>query len=353
MNPANNHETDGGVRFCWAINQDGVMVHVGEVARGIACNCRCDECSRPLIARKGQKLADHFAHRIFSSCLPERAFHRAAKQILADAVNHDMEFRLPSGTDALLLCVALEHKLPAGPYIDALISTSAGDFAVEVEVPKVKTRAHTDAIRTLDLDVIQIELGPYSPKTDRQTLRDGLMRSAVRRWLHAPAVKCSVTKSSATTRQSAEAPHECVVSALAALRSRLENGALPCPPFSARAAKWTASLDMNETMRAAAKKTLHLYSIGESEAVVAGSGNMAIRAVGIVGDGRKTTEIDLVFCRGSNAGLRSQNDRPALIIPCDEDLPDDPPCPADGSWRFIEHWIDELDRRFAAGKGQG
>lgn len=65
--------------------KDGVILHVSEVQKGIACKCKCANCGDILIARKGTKVTHHFAHEKGSECAKalETALHFAAKQILA------------------------------------------------------------------------------------------------------------------------------------------------------------------------------------------------------------------------------------------------------------------------------
>ena len=57
------------------------------VSSGLSCACVCPECSEPLIARKGTKMAWHFAHKSGAECVtaPETALHKMAKQFLLDA----------------------------------------------------------------------------------------------------------------------------------------------------------------------------------------------------------------------------------------------------------------------------
>lgn len=48
--------------FSWAENQEGRMVHVDDVPRGLQCGCVCPNCREPLLARHG-KINEHgFAH---------------------------------------------------------------------------------------------------------------------------------------------------------------------------------------------------------------------------------------------------------------------------------------------------
>ena len=51
-----------GYVFSWAENQDGRMVHVDDVPRGIDCGCVCPNCHEALLARKGEVREHHFAH---------------------------------------------------------------------------------------------------------------------------------------------------------------------------------------------------------------------------------------------------------------------------------------------------
>ena len=61
-------------------------VHVSDVDRGLACKCICNDCDKPLIARKGDERAHHFAHQgdQNSTCLGEGNLHKYAKKILKE-----------------------------------------------------------------------------------------------------------------------------------------------------------------------------------------------------------------------------------------------------------------------------
>ena len=64
--------------------KDGSVVHIRDVASGLACQCACINCGGELIARKGPVREDHFAHRSGADCvgLAEGVLHRVAKDIL-------------------------------------------------------------------------------------------------------------------------------------------------------------------------------------------------------------------------------------------------------------------------------
>lgn len=44
------------------------LVHVSEVERGLKCGCVCPACGEVLIARKGNKVVHHFAHKSTIEC---------------------------------------------------------------------------------------------------------------------------------------------------------------------------------------------------------------------------------------------------------------------------------------------
>ena len=67
-------------------NQDGRLVHVDDVPRGMACNCTCPECGAKLESRQGKKNQHHFAHDNGADCGKARmtALHMLAQQIIQE-----------------------------------------------------------------------------------------------------------------------------------------------------------------------------------------------------------------------------------------------------------------------------
>ena len=74
------------LKLTYGKKQDGLLVHVDDVLRGMACNCTCPGCGAPLIARKGEKKQHHFAHANGADCAGARmtALHTLAQQIIQD-----------------------------------------------------------------------------------------------------------------------------------------------------------------------------------------------------------------------------------------------------------------------------
>ncbi|OIR12495.1 competence protein CoiA-like family protein [mine drainage metagenome] len=68
----------------FATDKQNQIRSVDEVARGLACECRCPSCGKQVIARQGEVREWHFAHASISECDSgaETALHLAAKQLI-------------------------------------------------------------------------------------------------------------------------------------------------------------------------------------------------------------------------------------------------------------------------------
>jgi len=97
----------------YGVNLEGNIVHVSQVPPGSACKCKCPECDGDLIAKKGEKLAHHFAHATLVSCRggPETALHLLAKQIVKDRLRINLpEVSACFGKQSRVLHKAAEIK---------------------------------------------------------------------------------------------------------------------------------------------------------------------------------------------------------------------------------------------------
>lgn len=61
------------------------VVSIFDVKNGLACNCTCLDCGKPLIAHKGSKKSWHFQHQTFCKCATaeETSIHRLVKGVLS------------------------------------------------------------------------------------------------------------------------------------------------------------------------------------------------------------------------------------------------------------------------------
>lgn len=75
--------------------RDGSIVHVSEVERGLQQDCHCPACDEALVARKGAKVAHHFAHQAKSECSAESALHLMGKKLFFERVENALSKREP------------------------------------------------------------------------------------------------------------------------------------------------------------------------------------------------------------------------------------------------------------------
>lgn len=92
--------------------KDGVLTHISNVESGLKCGCICPGCGEELIAKKGNKMTHHFAHKANSECLSgyQTSLHLLAKDILLE------EKRI------LLPKVKIRFSDHGGSYKEVLIS---------------------------------------------------------------------------------------------------------------------------------------------------------------------------------------------------------------------------------------
>lgn len=74
------------LKLTYGKDSNGRLVHVDDVPSGLACDCTCPECGAQLIARKGEKRQNHFAHANGADCAGARmtALHMLAQQIIQE-----------------------------------------------------------------------------------------------------------------------------------------------------------------------------------------------------------------------------------------------------------------------------
>lgn len=73
------------VKLKYAINENGDLVHVDSVLKGLACNCYCPNCHDELVAKnEGKHNAHCFSHKKGADCIGavESVLHKMAKDVL-------------------------------------------------------------------------------------------------------------------------------------------------------------------------------------------------------------------------------------------------------------------------------
>ena len=117
------------------------LVHINEVPKGLNCGCVCPSCRSPLVAKKGNLNAHHFAHYNRSDCNhgAETALHIMAKNIVAQSkkiwvpVTPKNVYGHPkTGKVVLFEKAELEKQLSDTVRSDILLSN--GDRYLNVEI---------------------------------------------------------------------------------------------------------------------------------------------------------------------------------------------------------------------------
>jgi Competence protein CoiA-like family len=147
-----------GLKLPFAVRGEA-LVHISEVTSGRQPDCLCPGCCEQLIARKGIKLAHHFAHDGGTNCSVETALHMLGKRLIHEGIQRALTGgtaiklrwkcnQCPDEHDGNLLkraaTVKLEHDLgEARP--DMLLLDASGKPVVAIEV--VVTHAPEEAVR--------------------------------------------------------------------------------------------------------------------------------------------------------------------------------------------------------------
>ena len=147
-----------GLKLPFAVRGES-LVHISEVTSGRRPDCLCPGCGEQLIARKGIKLAHHFAHDGGTNCSVETALHMLGKRLIHEGIQQALTggtaiklrwkcSQCPDKHEGNLLkraaTVKLEHDLgEARP--DVLLLDASDKPVVAIEV--VVTHAPEETVR--------------------------------------------------------------------------------------------------------------------------------------------------------------------------------------------------------------
>lgn len=186
----------------------GKLLFITDVARGLACECVCVCCGRPLIAKKGAIRRHHFSHIEITDCqgAAESVLHLLSKELLSEldfVVIPPYEFVKQRDTKAGTLVrhqarVASGGRVPVhgvkveeheeGFIPDIIVESGSKSLIVEVAVSHKVNRAKLRRIRKRDLPAIEIRLDASDSFLSRDLLREKLQCDlASKKWLFHPA----------------------------------------------------------------------------------------------------------------------------------------------------------------------
>ena len=162
----------------FAVHSSNRFVHVTEVERGLACDCRCAVCGEPVIARQGDVREHHFAHSSNEqpcSSSYESDLHRFAKQVIIEAhglvvpVNKAAARALgladDEGPRIFLACTGVKEEVGVGNRRPDLLAATAAGASVAIEIAyssfcDVQKCQDYEAMR---LPALEIDLQVFTP----------------------------------------------------------------------------------------------------------------------------------------------------------------------------------------------
>lgn len=178
--------------------KNGELVHVSTVEKGLKCECLCPACKHPLIARKGDKTAHHFAHANHAECAKglETALHLSAKEIL----ERRKKIRLPQvevefnsyrnnwlvSEEVLIQFdeVKLEYRMDS-IIPDVIVWVKGRPLMIEITVTHKTESPKIEKIKQLGISCLEIDLSNIQREISVEELEEILIEEVkYKHWLH-------------------------------------------------------------------------------------------------------------------------------------------------------------------------
>ncbi|MDR3454604.1 MAG: competence protein CoiA family protein [Rhodoferax sp.] len=184
----------------FGLNEFNHLVHVGEVDRGLACQCRCVVCEEPLVARQGSVREHHFAHasnREPCDSSHESLLHRYAKQLIVEArglvapmtpvVAHFLGINDQQPVELLQSLTSVQEEVTIGSIRpDLLVVTPDGvEVAIEIAYSSFCDLIKVAEFQRLNLPALEIDLSRFTPDNfDPAEVKKAVIRSvAEKNWV--------------------------------------------------------------------------------------------------------------------------------------------------------------------------
>lgn len=162
----------------FALHASNRFVHVSEVERGLACDCRCAVCGEVVLARQGDVREHHFAHS--SNAEPcasnyESDLHLFAKRVILEAgglvvpataaVARILGFGDDQSPSILLAYAGIEEEVTVSDRRpDLLAATTDGvSVAIEIAYSSFCDPEKRQAYENMRLPALEIDLRDFPP----------------------------------------------------------------------------------------------------------------------------------------------------------------------------------------------
>lgn len=163
---------------------DGRMISVDAVMRGLACECECAQCARPLVACKGDVRRHYFRHHTDMECREARetAIHLYAKQAICETLT----CALPDYDLGRMRRAAPEATLE-NIRTDVLADYSVEPVAIEIFVTHQVPREKIATFDRLKHAAIEIDMRPFRhADLGEEQWKSAVLAVADRVWLYPP-----------------------------------------------------------------------------------------------------------------------------------------------------------------------
>ena len=190
--------TDGEAKLVIGVDPAGRFIDIHQAERGAKCGLICPECGLPLIARKGEIKAHHFAHAPGHICIDETGAletqaHRFAKEVLVGAslLLPDFQYLGETGDRVTVSSAIIEES--RGPIRPDLIcgivwknkltnEPKTLELAIEIKVTHRVSAMKAASFAQQKLRCIEIDIARYRFCSDEEIKR-AVIFEAPRRWV--------------------------------------------------------------------------------------------------------------------------------------------------------------------------
>lgn len=160
----------------WALDQStGNPVFIENARNGLACNCRCAECGKIMIAEQGEtkKRAWNFRHQEASECAGgfETAIHKAAKEIIISAAEIMISGGKISYTNARAEYILGDFRS------DVSVTSAEFDVHFEIEVTNPVNQAKSNFYKVNKHKSIKIDLSSVPREITLEELKELILNS--------------------------------------------------------------------------------------------------------------------------------------------------------------------------------
>ncbi len=184
--------------------KNGHVIKISDVEKGLACGCECIGCGSPLIARKGDVKAHHFAHHDGdkNNC-NESILHKLGKKIIQDKGAVGIAPLTIEVSDKDIVgrshCKQLSDRKYTLQFNNVIAEQSAGDFQpdltcftdggvvfIEIVVSHDVTLEKLEKIKERGVPVLSIDISECSAMSDMKELIQAVIYDAPRKWVFHP-----------------------------------------------------------------------------------------------------------------------------------------------------------------------